>query len=85
MWVINLVFRAFALFVVPVVILTVYFNMRLPNHVKAVGLAVIQAYGPFFVLTGLFYVAFGAFLWSPLPQMLFRYILEKHFGVSFST
>lgn len=81
MWIIKMVLQAFALFAVPVVILTLYIGRIGINNSKATGLAVYQAYGPFFVLVGLFYAAFGAFLWSPLPVMLFRYMLAKHFGV----
>ena len=80
MWVIKMMLQAFGVFAVPVVILMVYFNMSLPKNVKAVGLGVYQSYGPFFVLTGLFYVALGVFLWSPLPVMLLRHLMSKHVG-----
>ena len=76
MWVIKMVLQAFALFAVPLVILTLY-NMS-TTKAKATGIAVLQAYGPFFVVTGLFYVAFGLFLWSPLPERLLRHLVESH-------
>ena len=76
MWLIKMVLQAFALFAVPVVILTL---ARIGiNNSKATGIAVFQAYGPFFALTGLFYVALGVFLWSPLPERLMRHLVSSH-------
>ena len=77
MWTIKMVFRAFVIFAVPVVILALYGMFSGLNRSKATGLGVIQAQGPFFIVVGLFYVAFGVFLWSPLPEMLFRYLLPR--------
>jgi hypothetical protein len=75
MWVIKMVLQSFALFALPIVILTL-FNMLTMGKNRAVGMGVIRAYGPFFTLVGLFYVAFGLFLWSPLPATLFRHLLK---------
>ena len=76
MWVIKTVLQAFAFFAVPLLILTMYNSIT--SRAKAIGIVVIQAYGPFFILVGLFYVAFGIFLWSPLPVRLFKLLLPDH-------
>lgn len=75
MWMIKMVLQAFALFIVPVLALTFYNTIT--SNSKATGLAAVQAYyGPFFALVGLFYVAFGVFLWSPLPGRLLMGLVE---------
>jgi hypothetical protein len=76
MWVIKMVLQAFALFAVPLLILTLFNSITSKAH--ATGIDVIRAYGPFFVLTGLFYVAFGVFLWSPLPKQLLMHLVSRH-------
>lgn len=78
MWIIKMVLQAFVLFAVPVVILTLYVGTVGINNSKATGIAVFQAYGPFLVVTGLWYVAFGVFLWSPLPNRLLLHLLTRH-------
>jgi hypothetical protein len=75
MWVVKLAVQSFTLFAAPIALLTL-FNMLTMGKNRAVGMGVIRAYGPFFTLVGLFYVAFGLFLWSPLPEMLFRHLLK---------
>jgi len=81
MWVIKMVLQAFALFAVPVMVVTLYTALTGINNSKATGIGILQAYGPFFVLTGLCYVAFGALLWSPLPGMLLRHLMAKHLNL----
>jgi len=82
MWVIKIVVNAFALFIIPTLILTLYSALHSSiNGSKATGLGVVKGYGPFFALTGLFYVALGVFLWSPLPEMLMRHLMLKHLKV----
>lgn len=78
MWIIKMVLQAFALFAVPVVIMTLYISRTGANNSKATDIALFQVYGPFFVLTGLFYVAFGVFLWSPLPKQLLMHLMARH-------
>lgn len=81
MGVIKMVLQAFALFAVPV-ILTLCGMFIGINNSKATSVDVIyahtNAYGPFFVLTGLFYAAFGLFLWSGLPVRLLARLLSQH-------
>ena len=76
MWIIKMVLQAFALFAVPLVILTL-FNISV-SKARATGIDVFRAQGPFFILVGLFYVAFGLFLWSPLPKQLFMHLWSSH-------
>jgi hypothetical protein len=78
MWIIKMVLQAFVLFAVPVVILTLYIARTDLNHSKATGIEAFQVYGPFLVVTGLFYVAFGVFLWSPLPKQLLLHLVSRH-------
>lgn len=78
MWIIKMVLQAFMLFAVPVVILTLYVGTVGINNSKATSIDVFRAYGPFLVVTGLFYVAFGVFLWSPLPKQLLMGLVSRH-------
>ncbi len=73
-----MVLQAFVLFAVPVVILTLYIGTVAINNSKATSIEVFRAYGPFLVVTGLFYIAFGVFLWSPLPKQLFLHLASRH-------
>jgi hypothetical protein len=77
MWVIKIVLKAFAFFIVPVVILTFYDNFEGIRNSRATSVEVLRVYGPFYVVVGLFYVAFGIFLWSPLPVRLFKLLLSR--------
>lgn len=78
MWIIRTVFQAFVLFAVPVVITIWYMNHTGISNSKATGIEAFQVHGPLFVLTGILYVAFGAFLWSPLPKQLILLLFSRH-------
>jgi hypothetical protein len=77
MWIFRTVLLALGLFIVPTM-LFLWFDNRGISNSKATGIDAIQAYGPLFVLVGILYLAFGVFLWSPLPKQLLMSLVTRH-------
>lgn len=71
---IRLVLEAFGIFVVSIFVLFVVNMLTSPRNV-ATGVAVLHEHGLVLLTVGLFYVAFGIFLWSPSSEWVLRRLL----------
>ncbi|PYX12816.1 MAG: hypothetical protein DMG85_01285 [Acidobacteria bacterium] len=69
---VKVILEAFGIFAVSIFVLVAINMLTTPTNVRATGVAALQGHGLLLLIVGLFYVAFGIFLWSPLPERLLR-------------
>ena len=65
---VKVILEAFGIFAVSIFVLVAINMLTTPTK----GVAALQGHGLLLLIVGLFYVAFGIFLWSPLPERLLR-------------
>jgi hypothetical protein len=69
---VKLVLEAFGIFAASIFVLLVV-KMLTGDRNVATGMVFAKVYGLLLVVVGIFYVAFGVFLQTPLPERLLRH------------